>query len=182
MFHYSFICILLPCVVTCNRSFVHWPMGARSLKSSKLTEDIVMTLLTEVPTPYLLSSVHRTGICTLGVVGVVRVFVADAHNTSRGPKCQILTKKPVFFLSEQNRMSTPSVQKIWAKKLLIISRNSAKHIWPHWPNIEVPEKAEPGKRSSVIMLDTSSQVAFRYSTEFKYFEKSIMEFIGILCC
>jgi len=33
---------------------------------------------------------------TLGVVGVVRVLVADAHNTSRGPKCQILTKNPPF--------------------------------------------------------------------------------------
>jgi len=34
---------------------------------------------------------------TLGVVGVVRVLVADAHNTSRGSKCQILTKNPRFL-------------------------------------------------------------------------------------
>ena len=49
-------------------------------------------------------------------------------------------RPPVFFLSEQSRMSTLSVQKFWAKKLLIISRNSEKRIWPHWPSSEVTEK------------------------------------------
>jgi len=66
-------------------------------------------------------------------------------------------KPPVFFLSEQSRMSTLSVQKFWAKKLLIISRNSEKHIWPWVPNSEVPEIQKTGWRSSVIMLDTPSQ-------------------------
>jgi len=89
-----------------------------------------------------------------GVIGVVRVLDADAHNTSRGPKVQISTVTPFFFLSEQSRMSTLSVQKIWAKKLLIILRNSEKHIWPHWSSSEVTEKQKPGKRSCVIVLDT----------------------------
>ena len=43
---------------------------------------------------------------TLGVVGVMRVLVADAHNTSRGPKCQILTKNPPFSFF-QNKVGCP---------------------------------------------------------------------------
>ena len=35
--------------------------------------------------------------------------------TSRGQKCQISSKTPFLFLSEQSRMSTLSVQKVWAK-------------------------------------------------------------------
>jgi len=95
---------------------------------------------------------------TLGVVGVVGVLVADATNFE-GPKVPNFIEKPPFlFASEQNRMSTLSVQKLWAKKQLIILRNSAKHIWLHWPSSEVPEKQKPGKRSCVIVLDTPLQI------------------------
>jgi len=115
--------------------------------------------MTAISHPFLSCDGCPPNLLTRGVVGVVRVLIADAHNTSRGPKCQILTKNPPFSFF-QNKVGCPPFpyKKIWAKKLLIISRNSAKHIWPHWPNIEVPEKAEPGKRSSVMMLDTPSQV------------------------
>jgi len=95
---------------------------------------------------------------TLGVVGVVGVLVADATNFE-GPKVPNFIEKPPFlFASELSRMSTLSVQKFWTKKRLIILRNSAKHIWPHWPNSEVPEKQKLGKRSCVIVLDTTSQL------------------------
>jgi len=95
---------------------------------------------------------------TLGVVGVVGVLVADATNFE-GPKVPNFIEKPPFlFASEQSRMSTLSVQKFWAKKQLIILRNSAKHIWPNWPSSEVTEKQKPGKRSCVIVLDTPSQL------------------------
>jgi len=64
---------------------------------------------------------------TLCVVGVVWVLDTDA-TIFEGPKVPNFIEKPPFlFASEQSRMSTLSVQKIWAKKQLIILRNSAKH-------------------------------------------------------
>jgi len=64
---------------------------------------------------------------------------------------------PFLFASEQIRMSILSVQKFWAKKQLIILRNSAKHIWPSLHNSKVPEKRI---LTSGVMLDTPSQNAF----------------------
>ena len=40
---------------------------------------------------------------TLGVVGVVRVLVADAHNTSRGQKVPNFDCNPLLFIAEQSR-------------------------------------------------------------------------------
>ena len=113
--------------------------------------------------PYfvILCNLHRWD--TLGVVGVVGVLVADDTNFE-GPKVPNFMEKPPFsFASEQSRMSTLSVQKFWAKKLLIILRNSAKHIWPNWPNSEVPEKQKLGKWSCVIVLDTASHYILHIS-------------------
>ena len=62
-----------------------------------------------LPTQYVGLKFPYTSIrlsLTLGVVGVVRVLVADAHNTSRGPKCQILTKNPPFSFF-QNKAGCP---------------------------------------------------------------------------
>jgi len=95
---------------------------------------------------------------TLGVVGVVGVLVADATNFEGTKVPNFIEKAPFLFASEQSRMSTLSVQKFWAKqKLIIFLRNSAKHIWPCFPNSEVPEKQKPNKRSCVIVLDSPSQ-------------------------
>ena len=69
----------------------------------------------------------------------------------RGGQSANFDEKPsVFFLSERSRMSTLSVQKFWAKKLLIISRNSEKRIWPHWPNSEVQKNRN--LESGVVLL------------------------------
>ena len=54
---------------------------------------------------------------TLGMVGVVRVLDADAHNTSRGPKCQILTKNPQFFFFQNKVRCPPCLYKKFKRKI-----------------------------------------------------------------
>jgi len=49
---------------------------------------------------------------TLGVVGVVGVLVADATIFEGLNVTNFMEKPPYFFVSEQSRMSTLSVQKV----------------------------------------------------------------------
>jgi len=53
---------------------------------------------------------------TLGMVGVVHVLDADAHNTSRGPKVQIFNDDPHFSFFQNNVGCPPYPYKNFERK------------------------------------------------------------------
>jgi len=71
----------------------------------------------------------------------VGVFVADATNFEGPNVPNFIEKPPFFFVSEQSRMSTLSVQKVYAKTVFTILRYSENIFDPVCPVLKFQKNA-----------------------------------------